>query len=375
MTLLELTTSMVVTAIVLAGVAASFIAVQNVYQRESQLKSAVESSRVSSTYLEKIVRLAGYGIDPKYAIDVTGLTAPYAKSNYVDATNRFITDDFAFRYRDPSYLRRGYLSPVTQLTLEPAAMTGVVQFGTTILAGSLLMVACPGGSDWVVVRTGAQAASTASSVVVASAAPAFPAPPATLPSCLSQTGPQAPFVMLVREVRLRVIPLGAAGKQRPFLVAYNTLTLPFAGLDFDPIAADVESFQVSYMMNRGSSTPPCSAPDTPAGTANWIMGDLAGEIALPAVSGSRPNYDDDYSDQKRCNNDVANVRAVQFDISTRSARLEGRKAHVAKALADDPTTYTSDGFFHLNLSTTVPTPNLESRSFFTPSLPLNSWGS
>lgn len=377
LTLIELTTSMVVSAIVLAGVAATFIGVQNVYQREGQLKSAVEGGRVSTAYLENLVRLAGYGIDPRFAIDVDPSGIPgSSKSNFQPPGGAFVTDDFAFRYRDPAYARRGSFDGTT-VTLD-GSLTGLPNFGVTLNPGRLLMIACPGGAEWAVIRvTGA--AATVGTATSSGAPTGFPAPVAA--SCMTETGVKAPFVMLIREVRLRVIPLGPLPIQRPFLVAFNSIDNGGAGgLDFDPIAADVESFQVSYMMNRGP--PPNIAADGAGG--NWVMGDENSDtVKVPVVQVRRPLYDDAYAELisgtpmgVRYTADPANVRALQFDISIRSSRDQGRKGFKAKRMGDDVLTPTAtDGFFHLDVSTTVSVPNLTSRNPFTPSFPPNTWGS
>jgi type IV pilus assembly protein PilW len=395
-TLLELMTSMVITIIILLAVAAAFTAVQGVYQREAHLKGAVENGRVATAYIERVTRYLGYGIDPRYAIDLSATNLPGAKSNYTDGVNitpgstgtiGFITDDFAFRYRDPTYMRRGSWDGTK---VDIVAVNGSpATFGIPIPAGRLIQVVCTGGQEWVVVKTGAAILGTANTVNAGSAnvtgnATSFPAP-VGLPPCFAATGASLPYVMIVREVRLRVIPLGVAQASggngvRPFLVAYNRLDA--VGTDFDPIAADVESFQVSYVMNRNTGTPHEGA------SGDWILGNKIGETPVIPTDNSaiRPTYDLGYADAARFTTDVANVRAVSFELSTRSLRRERRLAFRQPRLADDPSTplaaaLTPDGFFHNSVSTTVRTPNLTSRTTFTPPLRvagdpslLNEWG-
>jgi type IV pilus assembly protein PilW len=189
--------------------------------------------------------------------------------------------------------------------------------------------------------------------------------------------------MLVREVRLRIIPLGPAPNNiRPYLVAFNNLAEADVGnsaVDYDPIAADVESFQVSYVMNRGPPPPAVPVPLDGAG-GDWVLGNATGDaLALPTAGGVRPDfYSLDYTDVARYSSDVANVRAVTFDLSVRSRREERRSAFPQPRLANDPTAAApTDGYFHVSVGTTVRTPNLLSRATFAPPLVgtnPNFWG-
>ncbi len=371
---------MAITIIILLAVASAFTGIQSVYSREAQMKTAVESGRVATAYVERVTRYLGYGLDPRYAIDIGTANLPSTtKTNFAGAN--FITDDFAFRYRDPMYLRRGTYNG-TAITLDSGT------FGVALQPGRLIQIVCPAGAAWAVVKTGAAIAAGDNTIAVGSANVAanptsFPIPAAVASTpCMAGTGTKAPFVMLVREVRLRVIPLGPIGQQRPFLVAYNALDLANTGTsatDFDPIASDVESFHVSYVMNKD---PAAATPLDGAGGDSVLGNRTTDSASVPGVAATRPTYDDSYSDAVRYSNDAANVRAVQFELSTRSLRTESRKTHVQKRLADDPTAVApSDGFFHVDVGTTVRASNLTSRRMFTPLLKvsgdptdLNEWG-
>ena len=392
-TLLELMTSMVITVIILLSVAAAFTATQTIYQREAQLKSSVESGRVATGYIERLTRFIGYGIDPRFAIDLSTANLPSTtKTNFPGFANTstatmtgFITDDFAFRYRDPAYLRRGRYDG-TNVVIDNAG-GGPANFNIDLQAGRLIQIVCTGGQQWAVVKTSAAIVPASTSVAAGSAnivtnPTSFPPPPTSAAApCLIATGINAPYIMLVREVRLRIIPLGTAPNIRPYLVAYNGLDQTNIGTgatDFDPIAADVESFQVSYMMNKGAVAP----LDDPAG-GDFVLGNATTDtVKLPIVAGTRPDYAMSYSDPARFNADVANVRAVVFDLSIRSLRAEKRSSFPQPRLADDPAApLPPDGYFHVAVSTTVRTPNLTSRSTFTPPLKvagdptqLNEWG-
>lgn len=390
-------TSIAITIIILLAVAASFTAIQTIYQREAQLKTSVESGRVATAYIERVTRLIGYGIDPKFAIDVGGgnLTPVNQKSNVITAATAsapsYITDDFAFRYRDPSYLRRGNFDQATmKVTIDNTATAngGPASFGINLLTGRLIQIVCAGGQFWTVVKTtgapivpGDVQVGVASAIIAGNDTSFRDPPTATVAPCMKFTGDRAPFIMLVREVRLRIMPEGTGVNARPFLVAYNSIEAGNSGTDYDPIAADVESFQVSYMMNKDPAGV-AAVPDR-ATTGDWVMGNEVADTAnVPTASATDPSYDTPYADPARFTANVGNVRGVVFEISTRSFRQEKRSAFPQPRLADDArAAAAADGYFRVVVSTTIRTPNLSSRSGFTPPLrvvgnpfQLNEWG-
>ena len=104
-TLIELIVGFAVGAIVLGAIAASIIAMNSVFQANSVTKTTVEAGRASLSYLERTLPRAGYGIPPQFAFDFGLIAGVAAKDNDVQPT--FVTDDLAYRYRDPTFLRMG----------------------------------------------------------------------------------------------------------------------------------------------------------------------------------------------------------------------------------------------------------------------------
>lgn len=384
-TLAELLLGLVVTSIVLTATAAIFIGVQRVYQAETEIKVVTENGRGTLMFLERVLPLAGYGLDPRLAFDVTaGVPGAVVRDNYfvpaAGATNwgTVVTDDLAFRYRDPAWLRAGRLnSASTTLTVDEP-------FGLQLPLGKLLMVACRGGADYAVMRTSAAVAATATTVpVVAAGAPFL----ANTSNCLTTAaGSGSPWVFLVHEHRLRVINLGG----RPWLVSFRNLTLDVTNINnsYDPIAPDIETFQVAFGLNRARPALTCcqTAPDN---SGNWIFGDVPSPIdtvfAQPAnVMTTKPDYRTSYDDPSRFAAHPANIRTVHLALVIRSARLSpaGRATSQLEDVMNwDAAVTPPDGYYRSLFHTAINTPNLLSRSFFTPSLrsaadmrDLNSWG-
>jgi type IV pilus assembly protein PilW len=379
-TLLEMMVGAVTTAIIMAAVAAAFIGVQGAYQAESQIKTSVEGLRTSTAFLERRLRMAGYGIDPRFAFDFDAKLLPeQKKSNYSIALGTrppALTDDLAIRYRDPAWLRRGRYASGT-LTLE----TGQ-KFGMDFRGGQRFLVSCIGG-EYLVVKAGPAGVgrdATAASQLAVDEAKSMLTASAT---CLQQQGHRAPYVMLLHELRVRVREI----EGRPFLVAYQGLE-ELSDTNYVPLAADVESFQVAYVMNRPRQDSPlvntAQPVDKGSDPANWVLGDVgsADTDRIPDVAAKpEPRYDTPYESDARYNRHPANIRAVRVTLGVRSARREpnGRKGFYRVSLEDSVEAANPDGFYRSNLSIVVRLPNMLSRSSFNPPLgdastALNVWG-
>jgi len=380
-TLIELMVGSVTTTIILGAVALTVLAVQGSYQTESRIKVAVEGARTATSFIEQRLRLASYGVDPRFAFDFdTGALGADVKSNQVlefgAGVPQSVTDDLALRYRDPAWLRKGtYVNG--SVTLVDADT-----FGTDLPEGKRIIVACRGGGHYVVLRTlaggvgngdhesGNFALDTTMSTVGAGE------------GCLSRGGESVPSVMLMHELRIRVMDLGG----RPFLMAFSNLN------DLDtanavPLAADVESFQVAYVMNRpppGSAHAAAASVDATSNPVNWVLGDVGSAAAdrTPDPTASPvPRFSTSYDDASRYNAHPANIRAVRVSITVRSTSAEpnGRRAFPRINVEDSTEQADADGYYRTTMTTTVRVPNMLSRSDFVPEVGSgyttgNEWG-
>ncbi|MCP3138955.1 PilW family protein [Pyxidicoccus xibeiensis] len=362
-TLLEVLIGTTISSVVLLAVAATVIGVNSVFQGNSLSKQTVEGSRVGMDYLKRTLRLAGYGLDPALAFDFNTAGLPgNAKDNFVqDLTpwGTVITDDLAFRYRDPMYLRRGHVSGSGPYTLNLEAGTS---FGQGFRLGQTLLLACPGGLEYFLGRLNADALATANTAAL-TAVPESPA----LPACLTNADRPA-FVLLVHEKRLRVESFGG----RPYLVVRHGWA---ADSDFDPLVANVESFQVAYQMNRPPASSTCcvgqAAPDATEGTGtSWLLGDE--DVALlPNTGPTRPTYDTQYDAVERYTAHPANIRAVRVGLTVRSSRQQpsqARELEPPPRLLNAPAPAGTDAFFRSTVETSIRVPNMTSRTFFIPDL-------
>lgn len=360
-TLIELIVGLAVGAIVLAAIAASIVAMNGVFQANGTTKTTVESGRASLSYLERTLPKAGYGIPPQFAFDFGLIAGVTAKDNQLGPASAFVTDDLAYRYRDPTYMRFGSIdSGLGTITLE-----GGDTFGINMKAGQTLMVSCIGSAQkFVMVRTvGTVAPGDPSTSVAVYGAPF----PTANDGCLQGTGASAAFVMLVHEMRVRVVPLPP--NNRPFLiVSHNMVDLS----DFDVLAADVENFQVAYMMNQPSPLLSPAPPVVDTGPApNWVLGDD------PAVTPELPNpgatlaaYSDSYSVPARFNAHPANIRGVRISVTLKSKSPMPNQqigSFPKETVGNFTVAGAPDAFYRLTLTSQAMTPNMASRGLITPS--------
>ena len=390
-TLAELLVGLAVTSIVMTAVVAIFIGVQRSYQAETEVKLMTENGRGAMLFIERVLPLAGYGVDPRVAFDIG--TPPSGARDNVDVqgvtfnpntpvmtgpANTVVTDDLAFRFRDPAFLRAGRIDTSnTTVTVDTA-------LGVALPVGKLLMVGCRGGVDYQMVRVQTAAAATATSVTVAAAGAPFITNAAP---CLQGTGAASPWVFLVQEHRLRIVKLGG----RPWLVSFRNLTASVTDLtldNFDPIAPDVEVFQVAFGINRARPGLTCctTAPDA-TGNSDFIVGDALTETFFTPPTGvlsSLPDFRSGYDAPERYTGHPANIRSVHVAMVLRSSRAlpDGRRDFRSDDLFNwDAPTLVRDGFKRTLFHTALNTPNLMSRSGFGPALSsttdtrdLNHWG-
>lgn len=371
-TLAEVLVSLVISSIVLLAVGAVFIGVQNSYERLSRSQSAIDGNRTAIAYIERQVRLAGYGIDPALAFDFTSALTPASNPRDNGAIDEaataptvpapaVVTDDLTVRYRDPNWVRRGNLNAGgTSLSLE----TGATAWGVGLRAGRRLLVTCPSGGGYGVYTLGAAITPATTGAQAVARVAAAPFPTGSQPSCLEQTGVLLPYVSVLQERRMRIRNVGG----RPFLVAYDRLDQQ-GDSDFDPIAADVEDFQVAFVMNVQPSNSNVALV-TPAIGTNWILGDGASPEAFPNPGSAAPRYDDAYDTANRYTDHPANIRAVRVSVVTRSrTQRQGVRDATPYSLENNVRgSATPDGFFRLLSTTTIRAPNMQSRSSFTPDL-------
>ncbi len=399
--LVELLVAMVVSGIVVAGALALLTTQQRVFQRSSGERAIQEAGRVALEEITSNLRLAGFGLEPPYALDFGPIAAvvqdrlpegavaavpgyqcatPVTCRDAIDAP-----DEIVFHYRDPSFVRALAAVPAgggSSLTIQGP-------LPAPIRRGQILQVTCTTGNMYWAF------------VTVASDVPATTAPSAVVPllsgsnydfgrqnqvladGCFGNVAPpgssavtvaNAVKVLKVDRFRYFVRSYDAAGN----VVGWgSTVSRPYLMLDqglFDEngvaieqvIAPDVEDLQLAYVF-----------PRSPAG--KQAVGDV---IAIPAsadgidLAAQQPLYADPGTAAVRQSHHPANVGAVRVAIVVRmpepDANLAGADERTVPASLNRPALAAPAGYRRTRFETTAVTPNLDTRAPFFPSYSISN---
>lgn len=384
-TLVELLTSLAVTSVVMLGVTATVIGQARAYDIGARTRDSVGQARSSMSFIERKLELAGYGVDPRFVFDFSG----------VRDWGTAGPDELVFYSRDPSFRARGM---VTGLAGPPG---GAFQVDLTeplkvrLFKGQFVQLVCVSGSRMAVGQVTATTAPGATSLPLSNApafsAQQFPGEPARPGACEAAGSPV--LVTKVDRYRFfvaRVDEGGAAPRSILFLdrgldfkgghplnepaqganPELTTWNSPAQLAEMVPLVFDVDDFQVAYFMNR----PPLGGVDavdkSPNGNDNWILGDAPTDVRPVGVDAGvpAPTYDAPYNDNRRFNASSANIRGVRVTVVVRSTF---KRASTAGSLnkpigGENRPASAPDGFARSVLQIEVPTPNLASRSAFAP---------
>lgn len=373
-TLVELLVTLVIVSMLGAAVAAVVIHQTRSYELSARMREVVAANRSSMSFIERRLRMAGFGVDPRFAFDFG------RPGNVIVRDSTTGPDELVFFSRSPGFHRRATGMSATGLTLD-APLTRPLR------AGQVLLVICPSGSGSGYVTVSGMSGPSSVSLFMASGV--FPRQ--QLPTCTD-----APYVLKVDRYRFFVADVNeGGGRVRSYLMldqgvevvagsrgAYDTTAERFpeprdptpwdpaqvltaAQLqNLTPVAADVEDFQVAWLMNRPEGT---AAPATPVlppdANSNWVFADTVAE--QPRPGDAAPAYQDAYLDVSRFSGHPANVRGVRVTLVIRSARPGSRRDR-RPAVENRPQAAAEDGFYRSVITTQVSIRNMLSRSEFAP---------
>lgn len=364
-TLIELIVSMAIVLLAIALAGAGFAAQNQALQAFDLSRIANSASRDALLNLEGTLRTVGWGVDPRYAID---LRTPVAGSVFPSVDSATAPDELAFVSRSPLYqwAQEGgacaFASPdgscpgtcglvggcfatgsnAWRLEATPAGTPVTVNIklgsGQVIEKGRTVLVVCLGGERPVMITSAGRLVGTGAAVnITGDSTITFPYNEAiaaftstSVPVCHNIPGGA---VFLIDRYRYFVQSLADASSPSgftPWLMLDTGLDLDADGNlppgdtgDLIPVAKNVEDFQVGYVLNIGSL-----APDVGA-TPDWIIGNDPGTVELPVgptASGDLPLYSTVRGDASRLNTNSANVRAIRASVVLRSARTDLNQA-------------------------------------------------
>jgi type IV pilus assembly protein PilW len=374
-TLVELLVTLVVISMLGAAVAAVVMHQTRSYELSARMREVVAANRSSMSFIERRLRMAGFGVDPRFAFDFG------RPGNVIVRDSATGPDELVFFSRSPGFNRRATGTTATSLTLD-APLTRPLR------PGQVLLVICPSGSGGAYVTVSGMSGPASVSLFMASGV--FPRQ--QLPTCTD-----APYVLKVDRYRFFVadvdegggrvrsylmldqgVEVGPAGSRGTYDTTAERFPEPRDPAPWDPaqrltaaqlqnltpVAADVEDFQVAWLMNRPEGTvAPTSPVLPPDANSNWVFGDSAAE--QPRPGDAVPAYEDAYLDPKRFSGHPANVRGVRVTLVIRSARPGSRRDR-RPAVENRPQAAAEDDFYRSVITTQVSIRNMLSRSEFAP---------
>lgn len=377
-TLIELIISMTIVLLAMGLAGAGFIAQNTALQTSDLHRVANSTSRDAMMVVEKTLRHGGWGVDPRLAIDLTSTFAS------VDRTNA--PDQLTILSRNPMYQWQpvcaagpGGCFTGNAWALDSSSNLGAGQLRVTLAAGQvfelgrLVQVQCLGGLEPVILTVTARQATAGLQTVTFNTVSAFPYnDTGSLRPCHSEAGAA---VFLIDRTRFFVQNYTVGAVTTPWLMmdptidADNNAALSSAG-DLIPIAANIEDFQVAYVLPVGGT-----APDLPLGSGDFILGNASGIAELPvppALATSTPLYTTLPGHSSRRTTASANVRGVRVSIITRARREDASRPGWpgdAVAYGENRTGTTPVGvgnrFLRFPMVTQITLRNMESQRPFT----------
>lgn len=331
-TLLELLVASTITFLAVGMATMGFITQNQSLQAMDMTRVANESSRDAMLQLETSLRRAGWGVDPRHAIDmVYKCTAAGCR----DRTGA--PDELVFVARNPMYRwldkDTGTCTTVggcfegnawkidnVNITSAPKTVSITLLTGQAIEKGRVVLATCAGGQSPVMLTLDARATPTGSSVplvpVTSDTAPYNV--PSQLQACHDDPGAG---LFLVDRFRYFIATQGTT-EPRPWLMLDTGLNINGAD-EIIPIAKNVEDLQVAYVLQPYAGQTP---PDTGTPNGDWIIGNdrsstAAEELSLTAAA---PDYKTATNSPSRYTKHPANVRGVRVSLTLRSVRTDAR---------------------------------------------------
>lgn len=336
-TLLEVLVSSTVSLVAVAAASHALVNQYAALQGRDLSRQASGSAREATQFLDTTLRMTGFGVDPRYALDFNYRCGTQPCRDSVTGP-----DELVVVSRDPRYRYQaqgegtcgsaagcfsGDAWPITAATTNPPSLTVTFQPGNALEAGRVILAMCAGGQNPVMLTLGTAVSlspsSPASSVVINTfSADTTLGPFNATGSILTCHGQPGAAMFLVDRSRFFVQTLNGT----PWLMLDTGRDLDGDGIlppidqdDLIPVAKNVLDMQVAYALD------PC--PGSPAGPdadGDWIIGDTKGQAEEPlrVTVPAAPTYGTASNDPARCTMSPANVRALRVSLRLRSDKAD-----------------------------------------------------
>jgi type IV pilus assembly protein PilW len=333
-TLVELLIGAAVGSIVLLGISMTFIAQAQQYQSHASRRAIQASARQALSFMERKVRLAGYGVHPDRAVlayDSYDVVTDSAVPGYPDA--------LVVHSRDPLFRRPVQSASSAQITLPATA-----PLEAPLRRGQILLLLCPLATEYAFITVNDYVPAGALNIPVDQTAPAAaPNSPTRGPGRLFREHANidrpcfdSATVVKIDRSAFYVAMFDDDGDpategRTPFLMMHQGLDLPSAlsiegdgVIDADdavPVAEGIEQLQAAYILN---SNTPTGQPlirgvnESPmmAATHYGEQWEAIDPVNLPALWFFDPRISS--GDARRMADHPANIRQVRLTVVARS---------------------------------------------------------
>jgi type IV pilus assembly protein PilW len=334
LSLVELLVASTVSILAIGMATMGLLSQNKALQVMDMTRGANEQTRDALIPLEESLRTAGWGIDPRYALDFS-YNCPLAPAKCRDS--RTDPDQLAFVSRNPFYrwLAQGEGTCTTaggcfsgnawpiqsvDTAASPKTVTTILGSGQKLEKGRVMLATCSGGQNAVMFTLGTAYTGAGVAVTLTPVSPNLPPynDYNSLQPCHGQTG--AALYMVDRN-RFFVSVQGGV----PWLMLDTGVDLngdgalpPNDTADLLPVSKNVEDFQVAYVLNSSTGF---IAPDS---NTDWIVGNdkTPSTAEEPDPTAAAPLYTTSATDPSRFSMNPANVRSIRLTLTIRSDRTD-----------------------------------------------------
>lgn len=346
-TLVELVIALAMSALVFTVVMGVVIVQQRAQESTEVMRTGISSGRAAVVELDRALRRAGFGVDPRHAFDFNFYRC--TPTDLVDGRcrdRRDTPDILSFVSRDPAYqiipmstvpctdpggcpdmcldsngCTKGRAWRMASRDMSDPSVTLTARKGQVFRRGQTLLAVCRGSTNYTMMTVDDTVSVDDDGDVELPLKATVSGNPYVENALTSGCYSNQPLVYAIQRHHFFIHEYDGV----PWLVLDTGLDLNGSGNDpwtvpdeddFIPIAPNVEDFQVAYVLGRTNGTMPDS-------NANGVVGDNADTGATAEelnASLAAPLYNTPADDPLRSTLHPANIRGVRYTVTVRSDR-------------------------------------------------------
>ena len=328
MTLLELLVGMSIMLIVTGIAMISFVTQSQSLRVADMGRDANASVRDAMVPIEGAARDLGWGLDPRFAIDMTSATRSVDRFDAPDELT-FFSRDASYRWQDLGegtctttggcFNGNAFAITAANVGSNPRTVTITLPAGQALQKGRVVLAMCAQAQSPVMFTLSSTVTGSGSSVTLTPVA-TNAAPYNDWSSLQVCNGASGASLYLVNRYHFYV-----STSNPPWLMLDTGLDLngdgtlpPTDTADVIPIAKNVEDFQVAYILRSSAAF---TAPDS---NTDWVIGNDRGSAAVEELDPTltAPVYATTAASPLRYNKHPANVEELRVTLTFRSDKTD-----------------------------------------------------